>query len=105
MTQLVCDRIVRVRALSIRQPWAEFILQGLKTIECRSRATKVRGRVWIYAARTLANTPSLESVPEPHQLHRGVVIGSIEIVGCRPLRRSDSKAACINVDFDGYAWL
>ena len=38
------------RALSIKQPWAELILRGKKTIEVRSRRTHVRGRVQIYAS-------------------------------------------------------
>src|SRR3954466_12012096 len=41
-----------VRALSIRQPWAELILRGVKTVEYRSRPTRVVGeRFWIYAAK------------------------------------------------------
>ena len=41
-----------MRALSIRQPWAELILRGVKTVEYRSRPTHVVGqRFWIYAAR------------------------------------------------------
>src|SRR5438094_10488011 len=39
-----------LRALSIRQPYAELILRGIKTIEYRSRGTKIVGeRFWIYA--------------------------------------------------------
>ena len=41
-----------MRALSIRQPYAEMILRGIKTIEYRSRATKIIGeRFLIYAAK------------------------------------------------------
>lgn len=94
-----------VRALSIRQPWAELILRGAKTIECRSRRTSVRGRVWVYAARSPATTEPLLPLAGVNGLQRGVVIGSVEIVDCRQLRPSDSSAACLNVDFDGYAWL
>jgi hypothetical protein len=44
-----------MRALSIRQPYAEQILRGVKTIEYRSRPTRVIGqRFYIYAARTWA---------------------------------------------------
>lgn len=40
-----------MRALSIRQPWAELILRGIKTIEYRSRPTRIVGeRFYIYAA-------------------------------------------------------
>ena len=41
-----------MRALSIRQPFAELILRGIKTAELRSRATSIIGeRFYIYAAK------------------------------------------------------
>ena len=41
-----------MRALSIRQPYAEQILRGSKTIEYRSRATSIVGeRFYIYASK------------------------------------------------------
>src|SRR5687768_8546224 len=43
---------VSMRALSIRQPFAELILRGVKTVEYRSRRTRVVGeRFWIYASK------------------------------------------------------
>ena len=42
-----------MRALSIRQPFAELILRGIKTVELRSRSTNILGeRFYIYAAKT-----------------------------------------------------
>ena len=42
-------------ALSIRQPYAELILRGIKRIEYRSRPTRIIGeRFYIYAARRWA---------------------------------------------------
>ena len=71
-------QLPQLRALSIRQPWAELILRGEKTVEYRSKPTNIRGEVYIYA--------SLAS-PEPGQeldetLPRGLVVGTVEIVGC-----------------------
>jgi hypothetical protein len=44
-----------MRALSIRQPYAELILRGIKPIEFRSRPTKIIGeRFYIYASRQWA---------------------------------------------------
>lgn len=38
-------------ALSIRQPYAELVLRGIKTVEYRSRPTKIIGeRFYLYAA-------------------------------------------------------
>src|SRR5688500_13973628 len=40
-----------MRALSVRQPFAELILRGVKTVEYRSRPTRIVGeRFYIYAA-------------------------------------------------------
>jgi hypothetical protein len=42
-------------ALSIRQPFAELILRGIKRVEYRSRATRQVGRrFWIYVSRQMA---------------------------------------------------
>ena len=55
-------------ALSIRQPYAELILRGIKTIEYRSRATRIVGeRFWIYASKKGAGrqTPVIRSKTQP----------------------------------------
>jgi len=87
-----------VRALSVRQPFAELILRGIKTVEVRSRRTHVRGRVYVYASRTRDNPGDEARVSRKHRidvdaLPRGVLVGTVEIVDCSPLRRPDSKAA------------
>jgi len=96
-----------MRALSVRQPWAELILRGSKTIECRTRPTFVRERIWIYAAEGRAKRDTLSTITIPDQaaLPRGVLVGSVELLACRRLRPSDAAAACMPIDFEGYAWL
>lgn len=42
-------------ALSIRQPWAWLIVNGLKDVENRTWATKVRGPVLIHAGKTMTH--------------------------------------------------
>jgi hypothetical protein len=52
-----------MRALSIRQPYAELILRGIKTIEFRSRPTKLIGeRFYIYAAGKKWNGARVEAM-------------------------------------------
>ena len=42
-------------ALSIRQPYAELILRGIKTVEYRTRPTRIIGeRFYIYASKKSA---------------------------------------------------
>jgi hypothetical protein len=39
-----------MKTLTIKQPWASLIVEGLKDIENRTWATKFRGRVLVHAA-------------------------------------------------------
>ena len=47
------DRVYIMRALSIRQPYAELILQGIKTIEYRSQRTRIIGEKFYSDVRPL----------------------------------------------------
>jgi len=101
-----------MRALSLRQPWAELVLQGRKTIEVRSKSTRVRGRVYIYAGLKRLEPFDEEELEKTHDLDldtlpRGAIIGSVEIVGSRELELNDSEAAAFEITdtFDLYAWL
>jgi len=38
-------------SISIKQPWAELILQGRKKIELRSWATSYRGSLWLHTGK------------------------------------------------------
>lgn len=80
-------------ALSIRQPWAWLILHGWKDIENRDWTTRFRGRVLVHAAkgmtlpeyfncRDLAAELGVPVFPEPEQLPRGGIVGSVEITAC-----------------------
>ena len=72
-----------MRALSIRQPYAEQILRGTKKIEYRSRPTSVRERVYIYASLTPAEEGEFYSMGlVPGDLPTGVLVGTVEVVGC-----------------------
>ena len=70
-----------MRALSIRQPWAELILLGHKTIEVRSQRTHVRERVYIYAGRNRIEGEEEARIADQFgidvdALPRGVLVGS-----------------------------
>lgn len=90
------DRI----ALGIRQPWAELILRGAKTIEVRSTHTAQRGPIYIYASKKFAEIAAADRAIANHQLDteslpRGLVVGTVEIIDCRPCEPNDSDAACV----------
>lgn len=75
------------RALSIRQPYAELILRGRKRAEYRRRPTHIRERVYVYAALGAGDADHGVrqglSRADQERLPRGLIVGSVEIVGCR----------------------
>jgi hypothetical protein len=79
-----------MRALSIRQPHAEAIMREIKPIEYRSRRTKIRGRIYIYAA--LGRYSAEDEVQMMAQygiediscdeLLRGELLGTVDLHDC-----------------------
>ena len=87
-------------ALGIRQPWAELILRGIKTIEVRSLPTRVRGPIYLYTSQKLAAIPAAQEALTLHGLNAtgmelGLIVGTVEIVDCRRCRVGDAEAACV----------
>jgi hypothetical protein len=81
------DDVAKMRALSIRQPFAEAIMRGTKTTEYRSGPTHIRGRILIYASMSrygddeeaeMLKEFSISDV-EADDLPRGVIVGSVEL--------------------------
>lgn len=95
-------------ALSVRQPWAWAIIHAGKDIENRSWSARIaalrtalafRGPVCIHAAKGMTRdeyesaeytiaTAGRASTPSPHELLRGGIIGTVEIVDV--VRKSSS---------------
>lgn len=93
----------RVKALSIRQPWAWLILNAGKDIENRdwkpsNPGLSFRGMFFIHASRTVepidddlrifVKRISGKDIPDVHDLPRGGLVGLAEIV--RVVRSSSS---------------
>ncbi|MBC8446429.1 MAG: ASCH domain-containing protein [Chloroflexi bacterium] len=74
-----------MKALSIRQPWAELILQGRKTIELRTWQTHYRGRIAIHASQTVQEEACVAYGLDPARVVRGALIGTVELVDILPL--------------------
>jgi hypothetical protein len=89
-----------------------LILLGHKTIEVRSGRTNILERVHSYAGRNRIEAEEEARIAsqigiDVDALPRGVLVGTVEIVGCRPVEMSDSKAACFEIDQadNDFAWL
>jgi hypothetical protein len=70
------------KVLSIRQPWAHLILNGIKPVENRTWSTRHRGLLLIHAPMTYHHDPELEQRYrlDPDELIRGAVLGVVELV-------------------------
>lgn len=73
------------KAISVRQPYAELIMMGIKIEEYRSIPTNIRGRVYIYASNTLEKDEDgiSQTNKTAEELPRGFLIGTVEIKDCR----------------------
>jgi len=82
------------KALSIRQPWAWLIVNGLKDIENRSWPTNFRGRIYVHAGKGMtreeyeaAYDTAVDAnigieLPPFEKLERGGIVGAVDIVDC-----------------------
>ena len=73
------------RAISIKQPFVEQILNDTKRREFRTVPTNIRERVYLYAALKgrPAEDPCWRKLPKTgKQLPVGKIVGSVEIVDC-----------------------
>lgn len=77
-----------LRALSVRQPWAELIMVGDMEIEYRNYPTDVRGLVYIYASGTRYPAEDEQEMQSEYgldldSLPRGVIVGTVEVYDCQ----------------------
>src|SRR5258708_7662219 len=95
-------------ALSLKQPWATLLVNGLKTIEVRSWPTARRGPILIHAARVpdgrlqaWAKVP-LDLLRQTKQ--RGGIIGSAELIGCVTYASQKAFGADQNLHLNEPGW-
>jgi hypothetical protein len=74
-----------MRALSIRQPYGELILRGIKRIEYRSRPTRIIGeRFWIYASKGRAARHRSREQQTARQAAQRIWSDDLAVPGKRP---------------------
>lgn len=82
-----------MKALSVKQPWANMIASGEKTIETRTWMTPYRGQVLIMSSKQ----PRIEPA--------GCAVAVATLTDCRPMTRGDERAACCRLYPNAKAWL
>ena len=71
-----------MKAISIKQPWANRIASGEKTIETRTWTTLYRGELLIVSSRSPEIRPA------------GYALAIARLVDVRSMRKEDEKRAC-----------
>lgn len=84
--------------LSVKQPWAELIASGLKTLELRTWLTNYRGPLVIVAS--LKRADQHPGVDGP----RGQAVALVELLDIRPATAADASDACVVPGRRDYAW-
>jgi len=82
-----------MKALSVKQPWANLIANGEKTIETRLWPTSYRGPLLIVSSKT----------PNIHPA--GYALAIAELVDCRPMTGADERAARCATYPGAYSWI
>lgn len=82
-----------MKAISLKQPWANLVASGKKTIETRKWSTKYRGDLVICSSQN----PKIE----PY----GKALCIVELYDVRPMTKNDEKKACIKLYSGAYAWM
>lgn len=77
----------KMKVLSLTEPYATLIKNGIKTIETRSWKTKYRGKLYIHASSTkipksFKDNKELMSLINIDELNYGKIICSCDLVDC-----------------------
>jgi hypothetical protein len=68
-----------MKCLSLRQPYAELVVTGRKTIEIRSWNTKFRGEFLIHASKKIDKIACEEKNMNPNSLILGAILGKANL--------------------------
>jgi|SRR3989344_9017081 len=97
-----------MKALSLKQPWAELILQGRKKIEIRAWNTKFRGEFLIHASKN----PDADAMEKFgfKDLPSGFIVGKAELVDVKKYNgkegyQKDSKLHLSSSIFGNYGFI
>lgn len=104
-----------MKALSVKQPWAELIVRGAKPLEIRGRPVHYRGPLAIHASQRWDGSSdakaawfgarSLGEPVEPSSLPLGRVVGVVDLDGCHRYMPEDQPRALTPWKPDRWAWL
>ena len=84
-----------MKAISIKQPWTDLIMRGIKTIELRSWRTHYRGPLVL----CVSASPKINNLPT------GIAIETFDLVDIRPSISDDIEFACLAPPENCFSWI
>ncbi len=81
-----------MKAISLKQPWANLVASGKKTVETRKWKTNYRGDLVICSSK------------KPNIHPAGYALCIVELYDVKPMIKKDEKKACIKVYPSAYSW-
>lgn len=91
-----------MKALSIKQPWAELILQGRKKIELRKWNTQFRGEFLIHSSKT-EDKDSMKKFGFK-ELPTGFILGKVDLVNVKKYNNNKEFSKDKNLHLAGREW-
>jgi hypothetical protein len=87
-----------MKAISLHQPWANMIAEGVKTIETRRWRTSYRGELLICSTLRRCGYPGV---------YYGHAVALVNLADCRPMAQTHREvlAACCAWEPGAYAWV
>jgi hypothetical protein len=107
---------MKIKSISIKNPYAQLILEGTKKIEIRSQPVKNFGEVLVCASKSKFLLYELDFPLELYgyndyekdikKLYKGsgYAIGVVRITDCREMLPYDEKDSMVKYDKKKYAW-
>ena len=100
-----------MKVITLKQPWATLVAEGIKKYEFRSWNTKYRGKILIHAGLGV-DKEELDKFKDLNlEFPKGKILAEVEIVDCLPLTDelnkkiiSENNIAYGNKIRTGYAW-
>lgn len=100
-----------MKVITLKQPWATLVAEGIKKYEFRSWNTKYRGKILIHSGLGV-DKEELDKFKDLNlEFPKGKILAEVEIVDCLPLTDelnkkiiSENNIAYGNKIRTGYAW-
>lgn len=107
-----------MKVISIKEPWASLIKEGIKNIETRSWPTKYRGELYIHASKKVLTKKerliyeTQLSLLKNIDLKYGYIIAKCDLVDCklmteeliREVKQNNIEYMCGEYKVGNYAW-